>query len=432
MRFTTNIKTLMLFFGIAFVGYSCSDDDSPSGTSDEMATINGQVETTNSKAINASNTVVTAAEIASSGSIQTIEGTETNADASGNFTLTVDADLVQNLAVQASSGTTTTMGFVQSDVKNGNSYELKPLNTESSAETKVYAELIASAKTNMVTKAEIEAMITADNAASINASSNAAATFAASLSDGAEVRATYFESEFQNESDAKLTAVTEAMVEAQANLEGRLNAANSANAKAEAYANFQSEMIDAYADANIEATIAAKTQEMYNRAFMEASADLSADITNETNTQASLLYAAFLDMAVKAETERAGAGTATESNIDDAGVALRSSIESSSGSEAEVRAAFQTYHDDVRTALEEDATFNATALITIDTQLNSETGAKTIFESAISSSLTADQMLQVYNTYFTAVETSVSATIDGTDTKVEALTEIMILINAAS
>lgn len=185
MKFSRSFKSIMFVLGFAVLGLNCSDDNT-SGTSSDYATISGQVESSKSKTINNQATVVSAAYVTANSSVETISDTETNVDASGNFELQVDAEAYQNIIVEAKSDTETTMGFVSGSVENGSEYTIKPIDAESKAETMVFAELVANNGSNNVSKAEIEAIVTAESAANVNSSS--ATSIAAALKKGAEVR----------------------------------------------------------------------------------------------------------------------------------------------------------------------------------------------------------------------------------------------------
>ncbi|MCR9132015.1 MAG: hypothetical protein NXI08_05565 [bacterium] len=430
MKFSRSFKSIIFVLGFAVLGLNCSDDNT-SGTSSDYATISGQVESSKSKTINNQATVVSAAYITANGSVETISDTETNVDASGNFELQVDAEAYQNIIVEAKSDTETTMGFVSGSVENGSEYTIKPIDAESKAETMVFAELVANNGSNNVSKAEIEAIVTSESAANVNSSS--ATSIAAALKKGAEVRAAYFQSEFNSESEAKLEAMMEAMAEAQADLEAKLAASTSAESETNAYVEFEQDFFNAYLAGNTEASVAAKAAEMWSRAVINGSANASAEARASASIQSSVVLAHLLDVAVEAEARAAGASESTISAVAQASVDLRNNLKATAGTESEIRAEFQTYHDEVRTAIENDSNFNATVIAEIDTQINATSGSKTVFESALATTATADLMVDVYETFFTSIESNVSSSMQGSsDTKIEAVTELMILINAAS
>lgn len=430
MKFSRSFKSIIFVLGFAVLGLNCSDDNTSSSSSDN-ATISGQVESSKSKTTSAQNTVVTAAYVTANGNVESISNTETEVDASGNFELQVDAEAYQNIVVEAKSGTESTMGFVGGSVENGSEYSIKPIDAESNAETMVYAELVANTGSESVSKAEIEAVVTAESAAEVNSSS--ATIIAASLKKGAEVRAAYFQNKFNAESEVKLNAIIYEMAQAQASLEAKLLASNTAESETNAYLEFEQDFFTAYLEADSDATIAAKAAEMWSRALLEGTANASAEAKASASVQSSVVLAHLLEMAIEAEARAAGASETTISAVAQASVELRNSLKASAGTESEIRASFQTYHDEVRTAIENDSSFEATVIATIDADINATNGSKTVFESAIATTTTADLMVDVYETFFTSIESNVSSSLEGSSqSKIEAVTELMILINAAS
>lgn len=427
MTFTQKFKSTTLILGLAFLGFSCSDSND-SGS----ATISGKVDNGNQKVIAAEGAVVSAAQITSNGSVQTIDGTEVNTEASGNFKVAVNADAYQHIVVQAKSETETTMGYVATKIENGNSYTIKPIDVESSAETKVFAELVASGNADMVNKSEIEAVVTSNSAATINSNSSEATRIATALINSSRARAEFFKREFEGEANSKMKIVANAMVDAQTRLETQLSTASSAEARQEAYATFRTSFTEAYLNAEMKASTAAKIVEMWGRVFINSTANASAEVKSEMNTQVSILTATIIDSAVRAEMEAAGAEQSSRDAVAQAGATLKSEINASAGVMSEIRAAFEAYRDDVKAAMENDSNFSATAVVTVNSEINAPSGAKSIFDSSIAATVSADLVMNVYTSFYNSVQSSVESNFSGSEAKLKAITELMILINTAS
>ncbi|MEQ9310465.1 MAG: hypothetical protein RLN90_13505 [Balneolaceae bacterium] len=428
MNITKYIRKTTLIAGLALIGFACSDSNNNS----DSATISGKTTSNNQKAFNTNAKVASAGYITSNGTIQTIDGTEVNTDVSGKFDVVVNADAYQNIVVQAKSETETTMGFVATKIENGNSYTIKPIDTESSAETKVFAGLVASGNSAMINKSEIETVITSTNAASVNSSSFISNNIATALDNSAKVRAEYFNNEFAGEANAKMEAVASAMVDAQTRLEAQLNTATSIEAREEAYATFRSDFTNAYLNAEMKASTAAKAVEMWGRVFINSTSSTSSEVKSEMNIQVSLVTAAIIDAAVQAEMEAAGAAQSSRNAVVQAGVNLRSEISASAGVMAEIRTAFENYNEEVKTTLEKDSNFSATAIIAVDSEINSASGAKATFDNSIATRISANLVLQVYNSFYSSIQSSVESNFDSNSADIEAVTELMILINTAS
>ncbi|HCD52968.1 MAG TPA: hypothetical protein DEQ34_11005 [Balneolaceae bacterium] len=430
MRYIKQLKILTILTLTVLTGVAC--DSNSSSDNGDMATISGRVESdTQSKSVTADAYIVTAATINSDGSFSAIDGTETQTDASGNFELMVDASMYQNIVVMAENNAEVMYSMTSEQIENSQSYMVKPVSVESSAETKVFAELYANGDADMVMRSEIEAVINSAVSSEINSNSSAVADMAASLKTAAEVRASYLQEEFNSEASAKMDEIFTSSLNAQIQLENSLNAATSLQAQEEAYDTFNQAIIDAYLDAEVKASTTAKLFEMWGRVLVNNSTELSADAKNEFNKQISIYTSTVVDAAVMAEAEAANVEESTRTAIAQAGADLEATIRISTGVASEIEAAFEEYHDEVRTALENDANFSSEIVIGIDTQINSTTGAKSDFESSFTASLNADLFVNIYTSFFSSIENTVDSMSDSS-TNVAALTEIMILINTAS
>lgn len=429
MRFTKTLKLLTFALGIAFLGVNCSS----SNDSGESAMISGRVDSgSQSKVVSNEATVVSAGYINSSGQIKTIEGTETELNSSGRYNLAFDAEAYQNIVVVAKSGSQTWTGYVEGSVENGSEYTIKPIDVESSAETMVYSELIADGNAEMVHKSEVEAVITANNASQVHSSTTTSAKIATALYNSARVRAEYFESKFESEADAKMSMAASAMIDAQAELEARLDAASDASEKEGAYTAFFNAMSSVYLDADLEAKESAQLIEMWGRVFANSTATVSSNVKEEMNTQVSLFTAIVVDKAVRAELTAANAEQSTMDWAIQAGSDLKASINASAGVRSEIEAAFETYHDDIKSAMENDSNFTSTVIVSVDTDINSSTGAKSSFESSIAATISADLVLNIYNSFYTSVESTVESNNEISAAEVETVTDLMILINTSA
>ncbi|SMO33878.1 hypothetical protein [Gracilimonas mengyeensis] len=423
-------KLSVFILGLGLLGSACSSDSS-SNSDSNSAIIEGSVQQQQAKAVQSDAYVVSAARINSDGSFSIIEGSETEVDASGNFTLTVDAETANNIAVVAENEGQEFKGYLSSEIENGQTYTLKTLNTEYTAESEVYAEVIASGNSDIVQKSDIEAMISSEAAANIESDASAAANIASSLEHAAEARAEFFAVHVENNSQAALETTYEELAEAQVRLEAELEANTNAEARQEAYEVFTQSIVDAYAAAELEASSTAKAIEMWSRVAINSMSDVEADVREDARLHASTITAIALDLAVQAEADEMN--DSSQEAIADAGLELQSAIETSNGIQGDIEAAFESYHEDIRSIIESDGVFEAALILEIDSQINGPNGAKADFSGSISSSVSASMINNIYTDFYTSIETTVE-NIFGSDNEamVESITEIMILINLNS
>lgn len=433
MNTFNNVKYSILILCIAIVGFGCSTNS----TDDDTATIKGSVqEQTSQQKLSNSNVegaIVTAARVTADGSIEVIDGAETETNASGEFSLDVDIESAQNIIIMAEKGETTWTGYLSVHVENGGSYTLKPLSAESSAETDVFIQLVASGNADIVHKADVEALVTSQVAAEIKSNASAASRIATALKNAAEARAEYFRETLQSNAESTLEATFEALAEAQFQLEAELAASATAEQRAAAYEVFVNATANAYINAGLDASSSAKVLEMWSRVFVKSLTDVSSEIREQARMNASLVVATAIDLAVQAEAEASGMLESSREVILEAGLQLKSAIQASAGVASEIKAAFEAYKDEVKTAMENDSSFEATVIIQIDAEINASNGAKSTFSTSIASVLDASIVFDVYQNYFSTVKTIVETSLTGnSEAETSAVTQIMILINLTS
>lgn len=438
-RIKSNIKTMNNFkyifisLLVAYVSFGCSTNSS----NDSSATISGSVEgqqgQQKAQISNVEGAVVTAAEVTSSGSIQTIDGTETETDASGNFNLEVDVESAQNIAIVAEQEGQTWMGYLSGEVENGSSYTLKPINTESTAETEVFTEVVSSGNADMVSKADVEAAVSSNAAAAINSNSSNASRIATGLKNAAEARAEFYAETIGEGSEEALNATAEATAEAQLQLEAELASTTSEQEREEAYDVFVESMVNAYTTAELEASSAAKAIEMWSRVYVNSVASTSTEVRDDARQNTALFTATAIDFAVRSEAEASGMSESSQQAIANAGVELKSAIKASAGVQSEVEAAFETYHEEVRSAMESDGSLDAAVIIEIDSEINSTGGVKSTFDSSIAAVVDASVVFDIYESFYTNISGMVESNLEGaSENQVTAVSNVLILINLAS
>jgi hypothetical protein len=440
MKLSSKFILPFIIIGSIAMIQACSDDPAGPGADASEAVIHGSIaesETNEesqlqSNLTNVEGVTVTAARVTSDGSFQLISDTETETDASGNFTLHLDVETEQHLAIIAGTDSEQIMGFLSEKVENDNTYTIKPLDIESTVETEIFASLVASGESDLVSKSDIELVVTSNNAASIHGNSSAVSEMASSLAEAAEARAAFIAEMAEENSEAILNQATELKAEAQFQLEASLESATSAGQRDEAVEVFINSVTDAYVEAGLDVSSTAKKFEMWSRLIINRIDDISSEIKNEARSSASLLTAIAIDKAVQVEAEASGMSEATIQAIIDAGVQLKADIKESSGASAEIESAFEQYHDDVRTAMETDGSFEATAIIYIDADINASGGYKSIFYTALSGTLGSSLVIDAYSTFFSSVYASAENHLGEADeTQISAIANMMILINLA-
>lgn len=442
-----NTKFKLLFATVSLLALfnftACSDDNSTGNdnegeTPESQATINGQVQDEFAKSPSTSNakdiegTVVTAATVSSSGSFQMMEDTETEVESSGEFTLEADASTAEEIVVVAENNGEQLTGYISAEVENGSSYTIKPLDTESSAETDVYTQIKSQGNTDIVHKSDIETVITSNSAADVHGDESATAEVAAAVTNSAQARSEFF-SEFSEDAESEINAYFETMTDAQFSYESTLNSSSSTDEEEAAFEGYLETKVNAYNDASLNEKQTAEFLHAQGNVILNSMSSVSSEVENEARHSSSTMIAIATDNAVKAKAEASGMSDETVSAIADAGVTLRTEVQGSGGSESTISAAFETYHDEVRSAMENDSSVEGTAVVTIDTEINAAGGVKATFDSTLSGLVDTSSLTDLYISFNNDVDAVVDAQSDLIgDIDAEVLSDIMVLINLSS
>lgn len=437
-KFNLILTTVTLL--VLFTFTACSDDNSTGNnggeTPESQATVNGQVEDEFSKSsashAKVEGAVVTAATISSSGSIEMMEATETEVESSGEFTLELDASAAEEVVVVAEHEGEQLMGYISAEIENGSSYTMKPIDVESSAETDVFAQIKSQGNTDIVHKSDIETVITSNSAADIYGDGSATADIAAAVTNSAEARAEFF-SEFSESAESDIEAYFETMTDAQFSYESTLNSSSSVDEEEAAFEGYLETKVNAYSEASLNEKQTAEFLHAQGQVILNSMSSVSSEVENDARHSSSTMIAIATDNAVQARAEASGMSDATISAIADAGVSLRSEVQGSGGSEGTISAAFETYHDEVRSAMESDSSVEGTAVVTIDTEINAAGGVKANFHSTLSGLVDTSSLTDLYIDF----DNDVSAIVDANsaligDVDAEVLADIMVLINLSS
>ena len=412
---------------------ACSD--SSVSVDENVALIQGSVESsgTSEKAVSnadVSAATASAARISSNGSFDIISETETQVDASGNFTLEVDANSLNHIAVLVETNGEILKGYLSKSIENGQSYTIKPVNSVSTAEAVVFADIVAKGKADIVHKADIEAVVNQRSATAIRSSSTASGRVAAAVENSADARVTFFTEYGEADAETKMNTWFEIMTEAQAEFESAIRNNSSTEAKEAAFDALLESKLYAYAEAGLSEVEVSKLVHMQAKVKNNSLGSASSDIRSDVRASSTLLVALAVDKATIARAEASGMSQATISAIADAGAKLTREIRASVGTDSQIQAAFETYHEEVKAAIESDSSVDGSVIVTIDLEINATGGAKYIFDSAIAGILSLNILNDAYAEFAGSVRNSVESRSDLIGSvEADAMADILLLIN---
>lgn len=432
-------------FALILTGTGCSD--SSTGSDAEPAMVKGRVESNEGvqkstssayKAPAVDGAVVTAARIMADGELETINGAETETNAEGEFTISINMEAVGNASdrviIMAEKQGQKWKAYITGELESGSTIELSPLTVESSGEASIYQQVIANGDADLVSKADIEAFVTTRAAAEVKEDTESAAAFAAALAAEARTRSAYFADQSISITEQQKEEIENAKAEALIAYNSRLYASTDAASRAEAYDTFIKAVANAYVNAGVNARAYAKAKEMSSHLIIENTTQLSTDARAEVRANAARIVAIALDNAVQARMEAASAAESSVQAAAEAGTKLRAEIKAmSAATESEVEAAFESYNAAIVDILQQEFTANATVISDINSDINSTGGIKATLESTISASLSTDILVQAYSTFYTSVQETASSMLNSmNDTETRLVTELMVLINIAN
>lgn len=437
------IYSIILLLTVSLIGLGCGDG--ATDANDEPATVEGRVEQQGSGNAAADGpqfataavegATVTAAKVQADGSMQTVGSAQAQTGAEGEFRLTISGEAVsdasERIVVQAAKEGQEWKSYVTARVSSGSNVVVQPLTIESSGEAEVFQKVVADGNAEAVTRADIEAAVETGAAAELKGNSDAAATLAAALASEAEARSKSFASQSAEISSEVMADIRQAKRDAQLTLESRLHASSG---KAEAYGTFFNAMSDAWLNAGVEAAAHAKASETARTVLINNCTSLSQQARADIRANASWATAIAVDKAVQARMEAAGASETAIQAVAEAGANLRTEIRGMAGAaESEVNAAFETYNSAIVEILQQEYGADASAIATVNSEINSTGGIKAQLETAISATASTDVIVEAYSTFYSAVRSATEATLSGaSEAEANLVAEAMILINLAN
>jgi len=370
------------------------------------------------------------AEVQANGTLNTVSTQSVQTDVDGKFVIETKMSGTKNLVVVATKNMSEWKTVVSSEVKSGTTVYAQPLNTETTAEAEVYARLIATGKTNVISQTDVQLYVNADVAAQIKGNASAQDQFISSLEVAAQAKTKASGNSYFGISNSQLQAITTANAQAQADFEAALyHADDSQSADEEKFDNFQKAIVSAYANANVKAETYAKLSTISSKAFVNGAASMSSPIYFASAESNYLRVAFIMRQAMEAKFQEAGASSTQSSAVVSAGANLTSSIKSSV-SLNQIADAFVQYHNSIIAQLKLTMSGYVNAIDMMDASINGNVGIKAILNGAIGATVSTDAIVNAYvnfsNSCKALVQTNMSSAMS---TQVNTASEILLLAN---
>ncbi len=370
------------------------------------------------------------AKVQANGSLNTVSTQSVQTDVDGKFVIETTMSSVRNLIVVASKNTSEWKTVVSAEVKSGTTVYAQPLTTETTAEAEVYARLIATGKTNVISQTDVQLYVNADVATQIKGDVIAQDQFISSLEIAAQAKTKASGNSYFGISSSQLQTISTANAQAQTDFETALyNTDDSQSAEEEKFDNFQKAIVSAYASANVKAETYAKLSAISSKAFMNAAASMSSPVYFASAESNYLRLAFIMRQAVEAKFTEAGASSAQSNAVVSAGTNLTSSIKSSV-SISQIADAFVQYHDAIVAQLKLTMSAYVNTIDVIDASINGNAGIKAILKGAIGTTASTDAIVNAYVNFSNSCKTLVQSNMSGAmSVQVNTASEILLLVN---
>ena len=191
---------------------------------------------------------------------------------------------------------------------------------------------------------------------------------------------------------------------------------------------------NAFTSAEVEANKASTALSLWATVMVNNIESMSDDVENEVRSQTSIMTAIALRVAVEAEAEASEMSENTQNDIENAGVQLMADIKASLGVKSDVETAFENFQSSVEESMSSDSSVEGEFIVSLNTSINANGGAKTIFDNNIVSTLSADLALEVFTNFDSNLFAESDETPSGemTEASLESVTTIMLLLNLTS
>lgn len=433
---TTRLLILLLSSSLLLI--SCNDNVSGTSQNNQPSKVKGRVANSsssgaakNASATSLSGMTVILAQVQSDGSLKTVSTANATTQADGSFVVSTDLDGVNNLIVEATtSGGTTYEAIVDATVHHGMTVTAPPLNSQTTTQSEVYQKITAQGQASAVSSADIELYIDAKTSASVWGNSQAIASLASAIIARDKARADILSSTAVNASKQQIQTIDKAKMTAAADLQTAINAANSDTTKIDdAYKTYDDAVIKAYTNAGLTMNDYIDVDRAGNSAYVNAASSLTTQAQFTIKQNASLILANAMKKEAQIQFQAAGASQSEIDNVNQASDQLQTDIRNATNISGIV-AAFTTFHDSLKASLKTTMSAQASAIDTIDTDINAQNGFKAKLESAISGVNNASIIATAYAAYLTSVQTDVkSALSTASQTNIDVATKVLTMIN---
>ncbi|MCX6170178.1 MAG: hypothetical protein NTX65_12605 [Ignavibacteriales bacterium] len=432
-----------LFTGIAICAFlisGCSQDNPVDSSGMGTSKVAGRLSTTaaSSNILNKSTSIQTSlagavvilAEIQADGSLKTVSTQNVQTDASGKFVVETNIHGENNLVVIATQGATVWKAMVSSTVESGSTVYAPPLNVESTTATDLYIKLVAKGRANSLDLADLKLMLNTNSALHLHGDSDAQDAFAAALQAQYQAIVQASANSYFGLSASQIQAMMQVKAKAESNLDLALyNSADSDDEADKDKDNFQQTVLSGYANNNISASVYAELLRIGITTFINSSASMNSSARLALAQCFNKRYSFVLNLAMIQQFQALGASSAQMNAVASAGAALASSIKTAVDINA-ITNAYVQYHYAIKSQIEVTLAAYSSLIESLDVSINGFGSSKTILSGSISSTISADVIINAYTAFFNSVKVAAQSSLAATtQAQISAASQVLIMSN---
>lgn len=349
--------------------------------------------------------VVTASNVAASGSTNRLEGQATT-NAEGRFELNAQ-DAGDEVVLEATKNSFTSKAMVYTEGRT--SVSTMPMTTETHGEADVFVEARQQDDEDDVTMSDVAVYVTQEIAAEAAANAQTASNVAATIVAEARTRKDYMREDAGDDDDVE--EAREQENRAFVDLQTALSVSTSASAQAAAIEAFEQALIEAYTNAGIDLETQAKARQASRAAVVRFSGSVSSNVRFHLRKRAEILAALATSEAVEASFRANGATSARLDALQQAQSTFIASLRTATSASA-VADAKAEYASKVENELAAEIGVNATTITAADAALSA---ARTTLELALTTASTARAVARAHATFYTSAEAAARGSFTGND-----------------
>jgi hypothetical protein len=363
--------------------------------------------------------------INASGIIEIILGSETTVNIHGRYVLESDSENFSNLVVVAKYDGTELMAFVSSKLRNDVTIYAQPLNIETTAEVKVYAEAIKQ-KFSRVNYPHVFGYVSSDIAESLLGSDQLVADIAAAIKTEVESELSFLISDEIGATESQIALINAAQLNAQSIRERDLHFSNNSAAKNNADEAYYEALINAFINAGISPDEQLKAVEISQRAMFNGISNIDSELSYHIRKNVLAIKAKIMTYAIQVKFHQLGGGQHILDIVMNAGAGFNASIQNASSS-ASIFLAFEKYHQDILDALEIAIGINSGLVTSFEQEIIE---SRNNLESAVSAGASIAQIISAYLQFYSEIDTLFNEfQTASADNQISIAAEIVILLN---